>query len=314
MTAFWTLYWLGFIGLPILYWLTSKIKSRGYRISTSHVMVYKGTNRKFSNATVRQAWEHENPGRTWEDHEKSQQIAIFIVVAIGYLGFLVFLANKRFVPPQDQVGLKLFCQFGAPALGGVFALAFILLQNQLARYQKPVFRIVHLVSLGIMLISVVVALVLTFLSVPLPISQYWLFAPLGVMGLSFLLDAASGRLKGSKYRKEVAKGEYKLDAWVGKVVMMGYARGGNDLKEDLWKVQLMLDRGELRREIKDKAFFYLTESIMLDLVDRKPIPIYMQEINWEQEFVIKTVQRFYLYMVNNVDDYNVHPRIKRAAR
>jgi hypothetical protein len=314
MTAFWTLFWLGFIGLPLLFWLTSKIKSRGYRISSSHVMVYKGTNRKFSNATVKQAWEHENPGRTWGDHEKDQQIAYFVMAAVIYLGILAWLATRLFVLPHDQTMLKLFWQFGGPILGGASSIVFILFQRQLARYQKAFFRILHLAALGIMLVGVVAALVLTFLKISLPVSQYWLWAPVGVMGLSFLLDGAIGRTKGSKYRREAAKVDYKLEYWVGKVLAMSYARASDDLEENLWRAQLMLDRGELRHEVKDKEFFYLTEAIMLDLVNRKPIPIQFEDVYHAQDFIIKTVQRCYAYMVRNVSDYNLHPRIKQASK
>ena len=193
MTVFWTLYWLGFLGIPLVILLAGVMRSNGYKKDTSHIRVKKRSGAKSHVASVREVWQHNHPGKKWEDHQAGQFTGYIIVLGIAFIIFLAWLANQIFYLPQDRVGLRLFWQIGAPILGGLSAGAFYGLQSLILDYKTDVLKIFHIIALVVMSIGVIGALVLTFLRKPLPIAPYWLWAPAGAMCLFLILDSIGGR-------------------------------------------------------------------------------------------------------------------------
>jgi len=73
-----------------------------------------------------------------------------------------------------------------------------------------------------------------------------------------------------------------------------------------------VQQGEYDWQARDKEFFHLTESILLDLIQGRPMSIDDQDIYHARDEVIKAVQAFYFYSVNKFPEFEIHPRIKRA--
>ncbi len=309
MSIFWTLYWLGFLGIPLVLLLATIFLPNGAAASGSHIWVYQGTNRKVKDASVREVWQRNNPGKSWDKHQSNQYIGCAIFLAIVFMAFLAWLAAEIFVLPAERVGLRLFWQIGSPILGGLSAGLFYGIESLIMTTLKSgFFKVLQIIALILTAIGVIGALVLTFLKRPLPISQNWIWAPIGASLIILILDSI---FSGTR-QKKAGKGGDKIERWVMEVAQMVGQWDLENVEAIMVFATYQVQQGEYDWQVRDKEFFHLTESILLDLIQGRPMSIDDQDIYHARDEVIKAVQAFYFYSVNKFPEFEIHPRIKRA--
>ena len=317
MSVFWTLYWLGFLGLPLVIYLASSMFGTGASTSGTHIWVIKGSKSKVRDASNREVWEHNNPGKSWDKYQQSQFIGCSVVLVIGFLIFLVWLASTNFALPEDRPGLRLFWQIGAPILGGLSAGAFIVLQSPMGDYKFTFLLILHIIALVLMGVGVIGGLVLTFIGIPLPISPHWIWAPAGATALLLIMNPIFGGVKkGQSKRKQKKAGEAggKLYQWVAHIMMFTKQYDIKNLEAIMSEAVEKLQWGEYDHDIRNQDFFDLTESIILDLVGGRQMSIEDDDIYRARESIIRAVQAFYFYSIKKFSQYNIHPRIEKALK
>jgi len=313
MPIFWTLFWLGFIGFPLVILLANSIRSSGHERDTSHIWVYKGSKRKSSDASVRDVWKHNNPGKSWEDHQERTVIGCSVFLGLAFLGFLIWLANQVFMLPQNNTAQRLFWQVGGPILGGLFAAAFLGLQTLTVKMKSGFFKFLNILALVLMGVGVVGGLVLTFLHRDLPISHHWIWAPAGATIVLLSLDA----IIGSGKQKKAAKGGNKLESWTMEVIVdgWGYSDAGKDIRAAMGAAAVMVKMGKFDSLVGSDSFFERTESLMLDLVQGRQMSISTNEIYKARDEIIKALQAFYFYAIDKYPTYyKLHPRIKAKLK
>ena len=236
-----------------------------------------------------------------------------MVLGIALIIFLAWLADQIFIIPEGQVGLRLFWVIGGTILGGLSAGGIYGLQSKLSDYKSGALMVLHIIALAVMGLGVIGALVLTFLKIPLPISNHWLWAPLGAMGVFMILDAIGKKEKQVK----AGKGGAKFEDWVVKVFGMlnnwDIDQGTGVIEGVMALATIEMGQGKFDWNIRDEEFFKMTEGILVDLIQGKVMSISADEIYRARESVIKAVQAFYFYMVDNFREFEMHPAIKRAA-
>ena len=112
MSIFWTMFFLGFIGVPgvvLIASLTSG-KDSGFQKDTSHMWVYMRSGAKAKNASVRDVWKHQHPGKSWAQHQESIFITFAGILVVGFLVFLFWLSGEVFTFPQASTAQRLFWQ------------------------------------------------------------------------------------------------------------------------------------------------------------------------------------------------------------
>jgi hypothetical protein len=317
MSVFWSLFWLGFLGLPLMVLIASVVLGSGAGSSSTHIWVYKGTRNKVRDATNREVWEHNNPGKSWEKYQRSQFIGCAVFLVIGFLIFLVWLASELFVLPEDGLGLRLFWQIGAPILGGLSAGAFVGLQTLMENYKITFLKVLHIIALVLMGVGIIGGLVLTFIGKPLPISQHWIWAPAGATVFFLILNAIMGGVaKGREKRKQnkAIAGGGQLFRWVVYVMDFSKQYDIKNLSTIMTEAVEKLQWGEFDHDIWNQEFFELTESIILDLVSGQQMSIEDQDIYRAREPIIRAVQAFYFYSTQKVPQFKIHPRIEKALQ
>lgn len=312
MSTFWTMFWLGFIGIPLVIFIASKIsgKDSGYQKDTSHIWVFQRSGAKVKDATVRDVWEHNHPGKTWAQHQDNQFIGCSIFLVIGFIVFLFWLSARIFFLPVDNSGQRLFWQIGAPLLGGLSGGVFYGMQSFLSIYKLDFFKLLHIITLVVTALGAIGALVLTFLKIDLPISLHWIWAAAGSPLLFLILD----QIFGSAKKKKASKGGDELSAWVYKVMEFSHMWDIDKLTEIMLFSIYQLQQGEYDFDIKRGEFFKETESLMLDLVQGRSMSIGMDEIYRARDEVIKALQAFYFYSVEKFPQFKMHPRIIKALK
>jgi len=312
MSTFWTMFWLGFIGIPLVIFIASKIsgKDSGYQKDNSHIWVFQRSGAKVKDATIRDVWEHNHPGKTWAQHQDNQFVGCSIFLLIGFIVFLFWLSARIFFLPVDNSGQRLFWQIGAPLLGGLSGGAFYGMQSFLSIYKSDFFKLLHIIALVVTAIGVIGALVLTFLKIALPISPHWIWAAAGSPLLFLILD----QIFGSAKKKKASKGGDELSAWVYKVMEFSHMWDIKKLKEIMLFSIYQLQQGEYDFDIKRGNFFKETESLMLDLVQGRSMSIGKDEIYRARDEVIKALQAFYFYSVEKFPQFKMHPRIIKALK
>ena len=102
MPAFWLLFWLAFYLTPIAYFISQGSISSGSSSSGSHIWVYKGSKTKVRDATRREVWERQHPGRNWG---KSQNITanffLAFLLIILFFSLFAFAENTLKLPEDD---------------------------------------------------------------------------------------------------------------------------------------------------------------------------------------------------------------------
>lgn len=308
MTIFWTMFWLGFLGIPLILLFATVFMDKGSAASNSHIWVYKGSNRKVKDATVEEVWKRQHPGKSWDKHQSNIYIGAAIVLGIGFMFFLTQLAGKIFALPADRIGLRLFWQIGAPILGALSAAIFYGLQSLIESYKSNLLKILHIIALVLTGVSVIGGLVLTFLKHPLPISQHWIWAPIGAMAVFLILD----KIFSGARKERASKGGGNLEVWVYEVMAMVHQYETNQVKSIMGLATIQLQMGELDWQIRDEKFFKKTEAIILDLIRGKPMSIEESGIYSARDDVIKAVQAFYFYSVEKFRGFEMHPKIRKA--
>jgi hypothetical protein len=309
MSVFWTLYWLGFLGIPLVLLLATIFVPNGAAASGSHIWVYKGTRRKVKDASVKEVWQRHNPGKSWEKHQSAQYIGCAVFLVIVFLVFLAWLAAEIFMLPTERTGLRLFWQIGAPILGALSAGLVVGGQSLITDALKSgFFKALQLLFLVLVGIGLIGALVLTFLKHPLPISQHWIWAPIGGTLLVLILDSI---FSGTR-QKKAGKGGAKIEDWVMEVIQMIHQWDPDDYGVSIAFAAYEVEQGKHDWAVRNEDFFKLTESIFLDLIGGKPMSIGDQDIYRARDQVVKAVQTIYFYCVKTFPEFDLHPRIKRA--
>lgn len=309
MTVFWTMFWLGFLGIPLILLLATVFMDSGSAASNTHIWVYKGSNRKVKDATVEEVWKRQHPGKSWDKHQSGIYTAAAIILSIGFMAFLSWLGGRTFTLPMDRVGLRLFWQIGAPILGGLSAGLFYGLQSLLEDYKSAFLKVLHIIALVLTAVGVIGGLVLTFLGRPLPISQHWLWAPIGATVLLLIIDS----IFSSARKERASKGGGNLEVWVYEVMGMAHQYETTQIKSIMGLATIQLQTGEMDWQIRNEKFFKLTEGIILDLIRGKPMSIEESGIYYARDEVIRTVQAFYFYSVEKFRGYEMHPKIRKAV-
>ncbi len=309
MSIFWTLYWLGFLGIPLVLLLATVFLPNGAAASRSHIWVYKGTRRKVKDASVKEVWQRNNPGKSWDKHQSNQYTGCAVFLVIGFMVFLSWLAGQIFALPTARTGLRLFWQIGAPILGALSAGVVLGVQSLILEALKSsFFKVLQIISISLASIGLIGALVLTFLKRPLPISQHWIWAPIGATIVFWILDSI---FSGTK-QKKAGKGGAKIEDWVMDVVQLINHWDPDDYAASIVFAAYEVEQGKHDWAVRDDKFFKLTESIFLDLINGRPMSIQDQDIYQARDEVVKAVQTIYFYCVQNFPEYDLHPRIKRA--
>lgn len=308
MTIFWTMFWLGFLGIPLILLLGTLFMDNGSAASNTHIWVHKGTTRKVKDATVKDVWKRQNPGKSWDKHQSNIYTTVAIILCVGFMYVLARLAGRIFTLPTDRTGLRLFWQIGAPILGGLSAAIFYGLQSLIGDYKSAFLKALHIVALGITAAGVIGALVMTFLKRPLPISYHWIWAPIGATVVFLILD----QIFSSARKERASKGGDNLEIWVYEVMGMVHQYETNQVKNIMGLATIQLQVGELDWQIRNEKFFKLTEAIILDLIRGKPMSIEESGIYNARDEVIKAVQAFYFYSVEKFRGFEMHPKIRKA--
>lgn len=308
MAVFWTMFWLSFLGMPLIVLLAGLTRSSGFDRDSSHIWVDGRSGKKTGKATVRDVWRHNHPGQKWEDHQTRQVTGCSVVLGIVFIGFLAWLAAETFLLPQDRVGLRLFWQIGAPILGAISAGAFYLLQTSISNYKSNFLKTLHIFALVVMGLGVIGALVLTFLNMPLPISNHWLWVPVGAMMMFVIMDSIGRKAKTAKAQR----GGSNLEKWVHLIMTLMDSWDYGDLDNLLIRATVEMRVGNLDRKIRNQEFFDITEGILLDLIQGNPMSIGIDEVYRNRASVIKAVQDFYFYMVNSFQCFALHPKVEKA--
>ena len=327
MSVFWALFWLGVVGFPLIVLLASLVRSSGYEKDTSHIWVYKGSNRKVRDATVRDVWKRNNPGKSWEDHQFNQFIGCSIFLGIAFLGFMIWLSNQIFMLPENNTAQRLFWQIGAPILGGLLSGIFVGVQSLTKDFKLKLFKVLNIVALILVGIGVIGGLVLTFMGRPLPISHHWIWAPVAATAIFLALDALFARGR----QKESVKSGNELENWINKindevsyigkqeiVAMAGrYDKNlySNDLGNfgDMWLPVLALRSGKFDYHLQKKSFFKQIEDLMLNIVRGRSMTFSDSDLYKSRNEIVKVLQEFYFYGTQKFG-YAIHSRIKAAMK
>lgn len=333
MSAFWLIFWLAFILLPLLIWLISSIfgKDKGYEKDTSHYWAYKGSSAKVRDANRREVWEHLNPGKKWE----SRQTGCVIFLVIGLIALFGFSADF-IIPFSNSESMSWFQKIAAPVLGGVWAGAFLGIQSLgISKMKSRLFQTLNIITMVVMGLMIFGALVLTFLGMPLPISYHWIWAAVGFSFLLMLFDplVSKGQQKRADTRQAAAtaKGDV-LEIWVFKMFDKAFYEGnergmmntefakmiqGHSLGSDFYitnvnKAVEKLMQGDLYylKLRGENDFFEDTEVLMLDLISGGQMSIKNSDIYGARDEVIRALQAFYFYMADGPADREIHPRIQ----
>ena len=316
MSIFWTLFWSGFIGFPLLVLFATLFRSKdsGSEIDRSHIWVRPTSRAKVKDASVRDVWEHNHPGKTWADHQESQFIGVAIFLGLVFLWFMYWLAGKVFILPQDNTALRLFWQIGGPILGGLTAGLFILIESTIPDMKTDFFRVLNIIALVVLGLGVIGALIFAYLKKPLPISPNWLWAVMGLALLFLIMDAIAA---GGK-KKRASKGGGNMAAWVHEMTEKLHRRDwslildkNNTHRNAMYVTQVMLVQGELDYSLKDEAFFKRTEKLMLDLINGRSMSLSDDQMYNASREISETLQKVYFYSVDKLD-FDMHPRIKAA--
>ena len=335
MSAFWVIFWLAFLLLPLLIWGASSIfgKDGGYEKDTSHYWAAKPSGGKVRDATRREVWEHLNPGKKWEDRQTG--CVIFLVIA--FVALFIFGA-ELLLAFTGSSSINWFQRISAPILGGISTAAFLGIQSLASSKMKTaLFKVINVMTWIVFGLMIVAALILTFLGVRLPISNHWIWAPVVFSLLLMIFDPLVSKGQQNQIKKRqtaAAKKGGELEAWViklfDKVYFDGfereiinlqlldsfqgaslgkdfYAKGLNQAMENLRQGGMFYLRGE-------GDFFNDTEAMMLDLVDGRQMSISNSDIYALRQEVTQALQAYYFYMVDISPNRQIHPRIQAALK
>ena len=336
MPAFWVIFWLAGLLLPLLIWLTTKIFSNdgGYEKDTSHYWASKPSGGKIRDANRREVWEHLNPGKKWEDRHTG--CIIFLVIAFVLL--FIFFGADLILSFTKTTSLSWFLKISAPILGGLTVGALLGFQSLISsKLQSTFFIVLNTLSFIIMGLMIITAIVLTFLGFSLPLSHHWIWAPVVFSLLLLVFDALVGKSQHKQAEKRQAAAAEKggaLELWVIKLFEKVFYDGperdlinrlfsdsfqGVSLGKDFYLANLnvaldKLRQGEMFYLKTDDGFFEDTEALMLDLVGGRPMSISNSDIYAVRQEVVQALQAYYFYLVDISPKHQIHPRIEAALK
>lgn len=308
MSIFWVIFWLAFLGLPLVIWIASAIsgKDSGYQIDPSHFWAFQRSGAKVRDATRRDVWEHQNPGKSWE----GRNTGCIIFLAIGFIVLLAWSADilGAFIETPSP---SWFLRFVAAILGGVSFGVFMGIQSLImSNYRFPAFKVLHIIALGLMAVGVIGGLVLTFLNRSLPLSHHWVWVPAAATVVLLILD----RVFSGANKQQAGKAGDQLGEWVEQVIRLTGGWAIEKVESRMMLAVYELQNGNYDWQIDDLAFFKLTESLMLDLVGGSSMSIKDEEIYRARNEVVKALQAFYFYSLEKVPKFSMHPKIEKALK
>ena len=121
MPTFWILFWIAFFATPLIFLVSTTIASGGDRKSTSHIWVYQKSRAKSHDARIREVWEHQHPGKSWEKHQFRKQVGCLILLMAILIFVLVGLASEQLSLPAS--GFERFFQHEKESLKSLLKIA-----------------------------------------------------------------------------------------------------------------------------------------------------------------------------------------------
>jgi hypothetical protein len=321
LDAFWIIFWISFLAVPVLYLLSQRIASSGSSASATHLWVYKNRGRRYSDATVREVWQRRHPGKDFIKAQEAVARSFFLFLLLVLLVLLGMAAPKMPGLAPEDTSLRLFQQFGSGVLGLLAGLVFFYLNIRIIdNYSETIYRTAHGIGLIVLAIVIILLIVLSLLGRPLPFSKHLLWIPVGGMiiiwGFVWLMRSLS-QIVGTR-------GSKKLEDWSLRVINMYFRRAftfvmedfskRKELPEDFFQTMLppavqALEEGKLDQDIQDPTFFAETESILLTLINRKRIIARERALITGQKEIFHAVQRFYFYTAK-LTGKPIHPKIR----
>jgi len=319
------IFWITFLGTPILYIVSQRIITGGYSTSGTHIWVYPESGRKVSDATVRDVWKHRHPGKSWEAHEQANAntfLIFLLALMVGVLGW--YSANWPGSLGRGTI-LGYFYQYGSGVLGVLVGFGFAALQVYiLDHYFNTLYTILHVVVLLVLIVGIVLLEIYSFSSKDLPFSMHLLWIPFGAPTLVWGLGWLAKRL----VQGNAARGGGKLEEWVYEVSFMytkqwmpaelgvlkiadirkmGYSKGTalNALRS--------LEEGKLDEAVNDAGFFGRTERVFLSLSSGKKLSLKDRAMVDDQKDIVQAVQQFYFYAAQRFGK-PIHPRIQKLVK
>jgi hypothetical protein len=322
MPPFWTLYWLGFLTLPLVVIFAFKTlgKDSGYQKSTDHYWSYKPAGHKVRDANKREVWEHQNPGRKWEDRQEGQKMGAAAFLIIIMLIFFFWLSGTLFSQPPTGVFRQLLVRVGGPLLGGLSAWLIFEIQKYIPDYKFKPLMVLHIAALTIAVVAIIISLVFAVIQKPLPLSHHLVWVPIGVTLLLPVLDRVADKAvrksASKRYQKGVQSG-HNLDDWLVEVIKMVSIEEINSNKLDsLEKIMEYavygLENGYYDYIFRNPDFFRKTEDLLLDIVKGNQLVINNQGTYDARMYIIQALQTCYFYAANKFPQYYVNPTIKKA--
>jgi len=316
MSVTWTLYWLGFFGFPLMVWLAGVFASDGRETSGSHIWVHARSHSRVRDATVREVWQRQNPGKSWEKHRERVGLALEAFLTIGLLLLLAGPGAEFFTSSGGGTDPGLLPRFGGPLLGGLSGAVFWSAQSTMGSCESTLLRRLHGTALAATVLAAAGALALTLWQQELPISHHWIWAPAAAAVLLPVLDRF---LRRAQERQSAEEGK-KLETWAAAVRAVPVLAHPDcleeppGLEEALEAVATNLGDPAYDQALGNRAFFELTEAVILDLVEGRSMSVGSPEVYRSRERIAKVVQEVYFYSVSNLPGFEMHPKVRKALR
>lgn len=330
MPVFWLLFWGYFLAVPVVFGLSRLVKSKGRGISQTHRWVYAKSGRKHRNASVREAWEHDNPGKSWDKSQNN--------LANGCLVFLILLVvafSIPFIGTVIQGGTETDPTFltlvGAPVLGALGGIGYLLIltKTDLVPTPKegPLFFVIDLLSMLTAGAFIIGGILFTINDRPLPFSHHWIWLPvlfpLLVVGILFLLSIGVTKQmnevnRGYKTAEKAQKPPDQLSEWAVLMMMKLVEAGGasppkgteNVFKFHAENLINLRSTHTLTGIVSDRNFFRKTEGLLSALARKERITITIPLAYEARDILIRAAQVVYLHGVKH-GGYSMAPELKQ---
>lgn len=297
MSVFWVYFWLGVVGLSLTPWVADKIAGSGSERSGTHIWVTRG-GKKVSDATVRDVWRRRHPGQSWDMHQESLRKNWMIILAIGYLAVLVWLVHGAY-------GLE-WTLLVAPVLGGAAGMLFLTLHALAPEYRFSLLKYAHYGLASVVGVAAVGGLAYYWMGEDLPFEYKWIWVPVaGILAVPVLhrvaVHQAARRRAADKKRVAAAKVDSAtsrgddLMMWVGNVLYHGELGDTGGFAIAMEEAVERLQAGDYDSWVRDYAFVALTEDLMADQRERRPLVFRAPQLEEARSEILSALQAFHEY-------------------
>ncbi len=321
MSTFWILFWVAFFATPLIYLFSMITTAGGDRKSTSHIWVYIKSGAKSHDARVREVWEHQHPGKSWEKHQFRKQAGCLILLMVILFFALAGMASELLSLPASGFA-RYFHQIGSIMLG-ILASAFYWfvtsalfeeLDSKSLKGLKWIF-----VAASITIVAFYLFPVFGGTTFELPFSHHWVWLPLGLI---WLVPAVNKIVQYKTKRQSLRRGGKISDCayHIILAILQSNSSVFKNLNASECKLENVLDlavqkvdTGEFDNLYQDQKFFKSCEAVMLELVSGCQLTIVDQNIYHARDALIKAVQVFYRYGIEKMG-CRLHPQVKAALK